>query len=775
MITEKNATAENNSGLGVNRFNLVMTPEVFKVFYSSLYEDKETAVLRELVSNGDDGHTAAGLKNTPVIVHLPTKLVPELVIVDQGIGMSLEDVQTTYTTYGRSTKRDSNDEIGGFGYGAKSPFAISQSFTVETTKNGITTLFVNFIDEDGPNYTIISSTETGNPSGTTVKVPVADEQMQSRLAQKATEGLFALWETQPEIKNAGTRTPVKYTVINRKSDHLEVAGTQYTQGLLTSVSSGPFMYKIPVNMMERLRATDDHKFITKVYEMTYDGGYNSVNTRVVVVPKFAVGELELSPSRERIEDTKDNEARIIAKIAKIREGLTIDPLPLEQHVKKANQIVSKYGVKVSDLVGPISNDYVMTFNNPDDVIKDILPAGWEPTAVNVAAVALQSQLDQTTYSDKSQLPAYVESSLVTANNVGTVRVILRGPIEYHNYLYSLHGILRSLSAEKMNTDTVVSRIVIRELGLQRRSGRSYYTARDFVDGQTIIMVRPKAKAMVSRCLNNVATGWNNVSMLFTDDIPSNLATLQKTATTLGFTFNYVVEDEIRKLNKTIPKTVRTTTTTVKTKVDRRVARLYVSCTSDHRDVRESEIASFLVLNKTLFFVLEEGNRVDYLLDTRIKEIMALQKVQVMFVSKTDYLNKKYISDVFEGQIGNPNFTKYESASHWVSDKVVAYIATLPNGKELLEESVAVTVLDQVSYTAMYPTARIKHVNSYCSSTGYFASYLANIAKAPLDIRCKWSGYANFNDVKTLTDVMNIKDIAFIKKTMAAFAQHQLKY
>lgn len=778
MITEKNATAINNSGLGVNRYNLVMTPEVFKVFYSSLYEDKELAVLRELVSNGDDGHTKAGLKNTPVVVHLPTKLVPELVIIDQGIGMSIEDIQTTYTTYGKSTKRDSNDEIGGFGYGAKSPFAISQSFTVETTKDGITTTFVNFIDEDGPNYTVISSVQTDKASGTTVTVPVADEGLQRRLAAKASEGLFALWETQPDIKNSTTTTSVKYKVTNRKSTHLELE--LFNGNALTShVASGPFVYRIPTNMLDRLSVLDGYKFLVALYHMSASSSNNSVRT--MLLPSFGVGELELSPSRERIEDTKENEQKIIRRIEEIVLSLRVPVLTLEEHVEKAAQIVSKYGVTVSDLIGTVQNDYMLALKNTKDLIAEILPAGWEPSLVNVIAVAHQYAFHNVNFPDIANAPRYIQANLVTGKNIATVRVHTNSSY-LAQCVYNLGLILLNASSKQVDVNDAISRIVVRELEIYRRRSRSYFLAREFCDKQTIILVPEKAKPLVSRCLNNVATGWINPYVIFTDNPADKIAVLDKTAKLLGYTFNYVYQDEIKQLNKTIPKATRAVSTTASTNsgpTDRRLARIYSMNSRDHTDVLESGIAAVLATKKTLLLVLDEVIGIDSVVPTRVQQLATLQEIQILFISAKEYESKKYISKFFEQLPTSDAFTMWHIDRNKLAEKVKEYLFKLPNTVIMHEELVAATVLDKTTFKHLYPKTSIKDADFasfyYCNNKSSFGSYLKDEAAAPLDLRCKYAGYQILHDVKELMQVTNAKDLAFIKKALSTFATTKLFY
>lgn len=780
MITEKNATAINNSGLGVQRYSLVMTPEVFKVFYSSLYEDKELAVLRELASNGDDGHTAAGKKDTPVVIHLPTELVPELTIVDQGIGMSLEDIKNNYTTYGKSTKRDSNTEIGGFGYGAKSPFAIAQSFTVESTKDGITTIFVNFIDEDGPNYTIISSKQTGNPSGTKVVVPVADKQMQRMLAVKATGNLFSLWSTPPDIKNIGSVVPIKYKVLSKKSTHYEIEVSSYNnnQSLFNQVTTGPFIYKIPVNMLERLNNNKDFKFLSSIYQTT--GTLSTDSTRVVLLPNFGVGELELSPSRERIEDTKENEQRIIDRIKIIADSYRYTEEDALDSLIKSHKLALKYGTKVSDLVGRIQEDHIITFKNRSDLLAEILPAGWEHSAANIAAVYAQSTQSIPSFNKSSDMPDGLVEILVPSMNIGVTRLCSKGVDgrERDNSVFTLAGILSTIARE-VDTNSYVSRFVIRHLEVMQRTSRTYRIAQSFTDQQTIIVVPHKMKPRVSRCLNYATTSWSNPSCVFTDTPDVDTATLIKTATTLGIKFNFVYEDEIKAVLKTIPKTVRAVvpSSTPAVKVDRIIGKRYVAASRDYVPIHESEIDALLSSSPTLLLQLTNSNKMDYVISNGAAAILELKKINIIYITESEYKTRKYVSKIYdEAVVKYPtSFVKYETDTYDVMTHLTKYLSVLPDIKDINEQLTAKSILDSTTFKKMYPKAVIVHKEEYCHNRSSFTIFISKSSKANLLLRCKWCGFISLPDINKLSEVMDDHDLTVVKQVIAEYSQTKIQF
>ena len=111
---------------------------IFEILRDKMYSDKIGAVAREVASNSRDANREAGREDVPVIVQIvkPNKFASighqSIVFSDNGIGITPDRMADIFIKYAASTKRDSNKETGGFGLGAKTPFAYSDTFTVIT-------------------------------------------------------------------------------------------------------------------------------------------------------------------------------------------------------------------------------------------------------------------------------------------------------------------------------------------------------------------------------------------------------------------------------------------------------------------------------------------------------------------------------------------------------------------------------------------------------------------------------------------------------------------
>ena len=156
-------------------FSVAQTAEMFSLLSANVYTDPVKAVIREIICNAMDAHTKAGKADEPVEVHLPTSYEPWFSVKDNGPGMSDDDVYNIFCVYGASTKTDNNNETGGFGIGAKAPFAVTDQFTVNVRYNGKYTIYSAYKGDNGvPQMSILSVSDTDECNGVEVHVPIGD-------------------------------------------------------------------------------------------------------------------------------------------------------------------------------------------------------------------------------------------------------------------------------------------------------------------------------------------------------------------------------------------------------------------------------------------------------------------------------------------------------------------------------------------------------------------------------------------------------------------------
>lgn len=140
----------------------------FDVLSNSLYSMPKLAVIRETITNAVDAHKEAST-NEPVEVKYSYS-DNLLIVSDKGHGIPHNKIHEIYCTYGNSTKKN-NDSTGGFGLGCKSPFAVTNSFTVTNSNSGVRKTYILDKKNGIPEIISIKKGKEDNQSGLTVTIP----------------------------------------------------------------------------------------------------------------------------------------------------------------------------------------------------------------------------------------------------------------------------------------------------------------------------------------------------------------------------------------------------------------------------------------------------------------------------------------------------------------------------------------------------------------------------------------------------------------------------
>lgn len=177
------------------------------------YTEPIKAVCQEILSNARDSHREMGKDDVPICVKLPNSLDPRWICRDYGIGISPERMKDVFVRYGASTKRDDNIQTGGFGIGAKTPWAYSSTFGIETfcpedewkDSDGethynvmIKRVYIAYIGKDRIGRLSQTVEElTDEPRGTKIIVTAKEDDFVSFRRHTLRCSIF--WDVQPEI------------------------------------------------------------------------------------------------------------------------------------------------------------------------------------------------------------------------------------------------------------------------------------------------------------------------------------------------------------------------------------------------------------------------------------------------------------------------------------------------------------------------------------------------------------------------------------------------
>lgn len=282
-------------------FKIANNAHMMDILSKKLYTNPELAVCRELVCNAIDAHFSLHRQNSEdahKAVNSPTGVrgtlkkvevtMPSVyndfrfIVKDYGTGLSEEDVLNLYTTYGQSTKQGSNDFIGGLGIGSKSPFALTEEFSVVSRYRGTATTYHCYKQKGLPVCTKLSAVKTDEHDGMTITVPFnvhnyasfcvraieAFKAMSKELVEVSYDGAVVYFEDL--FKNADIQLKHKNLVVYK--------GKEYSTEF--NIRMGQVMYKAPMSWVTG----------------------SSYNYGPSVLLELPVGSVPIAASRESIED-----------------------------------------------------------------------------------------------------------------------------------------------------------------------------------------------------------------------------------------------------------------------------------------------------------------------------------------------------------------------------------------------------------------------------------------------------------------------------------------
>ena len=178
MILEKQTEAnilqdgQSQDSIGMS-LDLDSAQVLMQMLSKNLYSDSIGSTVRECASNALDSHRRAGQTKPIVVSFKPGESQNyEFSVEDFGIGLDADDVKNIISKYGKSTKRNSNTELGMMGLGFKAPLAYSSSFYFVCRKDGHERKYMMYEGEDTNTIDLLYEKTTTEGNGVKVIVPV---------------------------------------------------------------------------------------------------------------------------------------------------------------------------------------------------------------------------------------------------------------------------------------------------------------------------------------------------------------------------------------------------------------------------------------------------------------------------------------------------------------------------------------------------------------------------------------------------------------------------
>lgn len=285
---------------------------VIGIIRHKMYSNAIRTIIQEVGCNARDAHREHGCSDVPVEIKLPDRHDNSFYIKDFGVGVDPDRMANVFVNYGASTKRDTDGQTGGFGLGAKSPFAYSDQFgivTVTPDSNGVMILRQYMAIIEGQNSYVKQVEERKAKSdeqrGTKIIIPVKPEDFEN--FRKWTLDRCRHWKVKPNVISAGN--PVVWP-----DDKVEFSGEDGTWEVLAHKNNG-YSYN---------RNTEDNKPQAVVDGVPYPISRSSVERSghksdneinklwgFPVLLHFNTGEVSMTATREELDYTVDITAKAI--------------------------------------------------------------------------------------------------------------------------------------------------------------------------------------------------------------------------------------------------------------------------------------------------------------------------------------------------------------------------------------------------------------------------------------------------------------------------------
>jgi len=323
MISNETQQTIETNGSGVKLigqvdFDAAERARIMDCLSDKMYSKKELAVVREYANNAFDAHIEAKKPISDFIVTLPVYNDLTLKFRDFGAGLNAEEIVKIYCNMGTSTRRNSNDFNGSWGFGSKSFQCVSDSMTVTSWNKGEKAIY-QIIKGDKtklPQIYEMARIVSDEPTGIEVCIPIKSEMMYD-IHQEAAN-YFKYWEMLPQLVNLNDEYQLQIdkfrtTPATLKGDGWEIRPKSGYAAVAVAYM-GNVSYPLDFNKISNQLPIDSKS--RALLDLLHSND---------LVLKYKMGDLEFVPSREALEYSKLTLEALISKIediiVKIKESV----------------------------------------------------------------------------------------------------------------------------------------------------------------------------------------------------------------------------------------------------------------------------------------------------------------------------------------------------------------------------------------------------------------------------------------------------------------------
>jgi len=296
MIIEKHKEElKSNSDYNSITFGIDTSEHIMPIFIdflSRLYTNPLQTLMYEYVQNALDSHTMANKEDVPIKITLPNKLDPHYIVRDYGVSMNHDEVKNIFSQALKSTKRNNNKTIGGYGVGKLvfSPYCGVMFLT--TWKHGIKTIYQCRLKDGNGEITTILKENSDEEQGVEIKIPVPEKDF--NIFYNKAKLSYAFLKTKPIIKGFDINLNLEYFF---KTDKYSLLKNKNLNSIAT-------IGNIPFNI-------DPTNFKNIDYEL------KSILNRIPVILHFDVGEIDHTPSRDNLEYNDKTVNKILERLKEL--------------------------------------------------------------------------------------------------------------------------------------------------------------------------------------------------------------------------------------------------------------------------------------------------------------------------------------------------------------------------------------------------------------------------------------------------------------------------
>ena len=285
-VEVKGDISRNAVGIDTSDLNFILT-----IISTKLYSKPIESFVREITSNAWDSHVESGTTD-PVVISINHSITNsdnlKVSIQDFGVGLSPDRFEKVFKKAGSSTKRDSNDQIGGFGIGKFSALSVSDMVHILSNYNGIQYTYLMYKDGSDINIDLALESPTTEPNGLIFSLDIPKKDWY--VLEGGIINQLRYFDNVFVQGDYDTSFIKSFNDIQIQAYNTFLISSKLPDNDKNTLLLGKVAY--PIDRNELL------KYVENDYEKSVVNSITGIDKRISV--KFDIGELQVTPNREQL-------------------------------------------------------------------------------------------------------------------------------------------------------------------------------------------------------------------------------------------------------------------------------------------------------------------------------------------------------------------------------------------------------------------------------------------------------------------------------------------